>query len=74
VSLRNDTDLGTQRSDEREFGPCLARREQSPDARRIAVDPPRQLGFGDAKVSPERGKLADRGPSQPGWNGRSPSP
>ncbi len=59
----HDTQLGTQRigqrHDERELRPHLARGEQAPHAGGVAIDPPRQLGLGDAQVSPERVKLPD---------------
>jgi hypothetical protein len=60
---RNDTQLGaecvSQRRDEREFQPHLARGEQAPHAGGIAVDAPRQLGFGYAQVGAKRVKLPD---------------
>ena len=59
----NDTQLGaeciSQRRDQREFRPHLARGEQAPHARGVAVDAPRQLGFGYAQVSPKRVELPD---------------
>jgi hypothetical protein len=49
-SQGNDAQLGaervSQRRDEREFRPHLARGEQAPHAGGVAVDAPRQLGFG----------------------------
>ena len=60
----NDPHLRSQRvgerNDKREFRPRLACGEQSPDAGRVAVDAPRQFGFGNTELDPERVEFPDK--------------
>src|ERR1022692_2667834 len=59
----DDAQVGTERIGQRrhewELGAHLARREQAPDAGRVAVDAPGKFGFGYAKVNPERVEIPD---------------
>src|ERR1700722_16677822 len=49
-----------ERNDKREFRAYLACSEQSPDAGRVAVDAPRQLGFGNTEVDPQGVEFPDK--------------